>query len=213
MWWGQWGPMWLCLSRAKCLDLGLALLPPPICSPREWCRGPEPQGTPALAGFESRQCTPTCFSWARGKACPIHAVLPTANCSNLSWVVTPENTPHNGKEPSVSKNSQVFSHKVDKTPSCFRRLHCPLLKNLESPHWSQGSSGEVIQAFKYMASLSKKMNKHTSPVFLLETCTVIFSKKVLFVFSERSSREQCFKPKTMLFLKQPRIVSLHWGWS
>lgn len=112
--------------------------------------------------------------------------------------------------PKMERNSQsakITSHMFDKTPSCFRRLHCPLLKILESPHWSQGSSGEVIWAFKDTALLSKKMNKHTSPIFLLEMCTVIFSKKILFLFSERSSREQCFKPKTMLFLKQPRIAA------
>lgn len=194
VWWGQWGPMWLCL----------ALCPPPMCSPREWCRGPQAQGTPGWLAVSSGSAPQPVF-----KACPIHAVSPPANCSNLSWVVkkTPENTPQNGKEQSVSKNNHALSHKADKTPSCLGRLHCSLLKNLESPHWSQGSSGEVIQAFKYTALLSKKMNKHTSPVFLLETCTVIFSKKVLFLFSERSSREQCFKPKTMLFLKQPRIVA------
>lgn len=56
-----WGPTWLCLSRAKHLDPDLALLPPLLCIPREWYRGPQPQGTPDLAGCEPEQCTPTCF--------------------------------------------------------------------------------------------------------------------------------------------------------
>lgn len=50
-----------------------------------------------------------------------------------------------------------------------------------------------------MALLSKKMNKHTCPVFLLEMCTIIFSKKIIFLFSKGSSREECFKLKTMLY--------------
>lgn len=91
---------------------------------RLWGAAPR---TPALAGCKPRQCTPTCFSWARGKAWPIHTVPPMANCSNLSYAVISENTLHDGKEQSVTKNNQVFSHKADKTHSCFRRLHCLLL--------------------------------------------------------------------------------------
>lgn len=124
VWWGPWGPRWLCLSRAKHLNPGLALLPPPSAASGNGLgdpnpRGSQPQRNPALAGCEPEQCTPTCFSWARGKACPIHAVLLKANCSNLSWVIS-ENTPYNRKEQSVRKNNQMFSRKGWQDPFLFQ---------------------------------------------------------------------------------------------
>lgn len=126
------GPAGLCLAPRAGFAAAARLLPSVVGSRSPSCRhgGPQPPGTPSSkgppvpSGCKPRQRAPTAFPGLGG---PIHTVPPTADCSNLSCAVIPEKTLHHGNERSVTKNKQVFSHKADKSRSCFGRLRCPLL--------------------------------------------------------------------------------------
>lgn len=89
-----WGPMWLCLSRAKHLDRAWLCSHHPSAAPGNGTGDPNPRGPQMWLAVSLSSAPRPAFS-ARRNACPNPAVPPLANC-NLSWVVITENTPQNG---------------------------------------------------------------------------------------------------------------------